>query len=173
MKRLILVIGLVCACGPAAALATPTPGTPVPTITTQSPTASPAPTASPIAKLKIGEAVDLGGVRITVQTAEESAVPPYYPTAKPGMGFVSVVLRYDNGISGPIQLFYEPWQMVGTDGVRRTTALPLRNDKLVAGSVVPSGGFLVGSLTFEAPSGPLDLYYTNPTTSRQVIWTIR
>ncbi len=88
-----------------------------------------------------------GNVRITVQAPEGSAVPPYFPTAKPGLSFVSVVIRYDNGLPGNIQLFYEPWQMVGSDGVRHTAALPLRNDKLIAGSVVLTGGFLVGSLT--------------------------
>jgi hypothetical protein len=70
-----------------------------------------------------------------VQAAEESAVSKYNPTAKPGMGFVSVVLRYDNGrTDSAIQLFWEPWQMVGTDGVRRTASIyTSRNDTLVAG----------------------------------------
>ena len=141
------------------------------------PTPSPSPTA---ARLRVGESTTVndpkGQVRVTVQSAVDSPIPVGFPTAGPGLSYFSVIVRFDNGLPNAIQVTRGPWQIAGTDGVRRmATELPLRDDILIgAGRVIPSNGFLVASLTFEVPPGPLELYYNSPNNpSGVVVWTIR
>jgi hypothetical protein len=137
------------------------------------------PTATPTPKLKIGESAgfpsagETGQVKIAVLALDEQSKNGFV-TPKPGMSYVSVVVRYDNGLSTPIQVSDFPWQLASADGVRHMSTIAARNDPLRPGSVVVSNGFLVGSLTFEAPPGALELYYVQPgAAGRIAIWAVR
>jgi hypothetical protein len=177
---LLLLIALTACSGPISqATPVPTPTLTAPPTVPPSLTRTPPPSPTSAPKLKIGESAgfpspgDTGEVRVTVLALDETTRTSFI-TPAPGRSHVSVVVRYDNGLNVPIQVSEFPWQLASADGVRHRSTIPARNDALQSGSVVVPGGFLVGSLTFEAPPGPLDLYYVQPgTTGRVAIWAVR
>lgn len=166
-----------CTSAPTAAptpTATPTPAV---TISTAPPT-TPAPTPQPIAKLRLGETATIavpseGTVRLTVQSAEESTRRSFLGTPPPGTTQVTVIIRVDNGLTGPITASEAPWEMGSADGVRHYSTSAGRTDTLHSSPVI-AGSFLVGSITFEVPAGPLDLYYTQSGAPFNIfVWQVR
>lgn len=139
---------------------TPPPTAPPPSLTVPpttpapaSPAATTAATATPRRAFKIGEAVGYqDGWRLTVLKIEETAAGQFF-TPKPGMRYVSVIVRFDNGGSKPVSANPFFFKLQDTTGVRRDiTFLSTRDDRLSATRVAP-GAFVVGSVTFEAPVG--------------------
>jgi len=181
MRYLIAIALLASGCSAPISQATPIPTSTItaPPTALASPSPTAVPTATPSSKLKLGESAgfaiagDTGEVKITVVALDDQSKNGFV-TPKPGMSYVSVVLRYDNGLSTPIQVSEFPWQLASADGVRHSTTLAARSDSLKSGSVVVPNGFLVGSITFEAPPGALDLYYVQQGgASRIAIWAVR
>lgn len=153
--------------------------TPMPTPSaTLTPLPTPlAPVTPTVRRLRVGESTMIalpgmgGSVKLTVESAEDHGAPP---PVRPGMTLVSVVIRYENNLVGEmIQVTQSPWQMASADGVRRTPTFPGRRDPLQH-SVIPAGEFVVGSLSFEVPPGPLQLVYTQPSApGNLVFWQVR
>lgn len=118
------------------------------------PVAPPTPSPSPAAIiLKAGANVAYtDGWKITLLRSESQS-PSTYSTPKPGMQFVAVIVRYDNGTAKQASFNEFDWAMQDSSGVRRIAAFFLgRNDDLNSGQLAP-GSFVQGSIVFEAPVG--------------------
>lgn len=147
---------------PAATTLAPTTASPLPAAAaprTPAPVVTPSPTPPPATPTtrttyRIGEGATFAdGWRATVLRLEEQPAGTYTKPS-PGMRFVAVILRFDNGSTQSVSLspFLE-LKLQDSAGVRRTPRLfSYRNDALSSGRVAP-GSFVSGSVTFEAPIG--------------------
>jgi hypothetical protein len=146
---------------------------------TQAPvTTTPRPaTATPEAtfRAKIGAAATYSdGWKVSVLTWGEQPASRL-TTPKPGARFVFVTVRYDNGTAKESSFNPYDWKLQDAAGVRRQSAFFVgdRGDALSSGSVAP-GGFVSGSIVFEAPVGDvrLEMVYDIPFQYRVATWEL-
>jgi len=126
------------------------PGQPVPTTAVPSVRATPAPRTV----YKIGEAIAYqDGWKLTVMKSEDSTPTSNFFTPKPGMRYVAVYVRHDNGSPKPISSNPFFFKLQDSTGVRHDPAIfGSQDDKLGSGEVAV-GSFVVGSIVFEVPAG--------------------
>jgi hypothetical protein len=128
-----------------------------PTIT---PTTAGTPVAAPSGSATVGR---IGaqirypdGWTLVVQRLEEQPTPSPWPafaaTPGPGMRLVVVTVRFDNAASSPNTPEPSDFKMQDSNGVRRSPfrLSPERSDVLKDNELGP-GGFVVGTIVFEAP----------------------
>jgi len=123
---------------------------------TAAPTQPPA-TATPRRAFKIGDPVAFtDGWRLTVMKIEDQAAERFF-TPKPGMHYVAITVRHDNGSPKEVSFNTFYFKVQDSNGVRRDGSIfGTRDDSLKSGQLAP-GGFVVGSLTFEVPVGDKQL----------------
>lgn len=134
-----------------AAPAAPTTPTPAPVLPPQ-PTPTPSPTVGTYSPVTYSD-----GWRLTLVRVEEQA-PTSYDLPRPGMRFVAVFVRFDNGTLTVRRYGTFDFRLRDGRGVRHSPQIFFfgRNDLLVSGELAP-GGFVAGSLVFEVPVGDLAL----------------
>lgn len=152
-RALVLILGLVAACGPTPVANSPGQSVPV----TATPAASASASAAP-RSFKVGEAIAYkDGWRLTVMKSEDSAPLSNFFTPKPGNRYVAVFVRHDNGSPKPVSANPFFFKLQDSAGIRHDPALfASRDDKLGSGEIAP-GAFVVGTIVFEAPTGDTKL----------------
>lgn len=117
---------------------------------------SPAPTPTPgpgaiIAKVGTPVTYTDGWQLTVVRTEADVASRLQFP--KPGMEFLAVIVRYQNGTSEEQSFRTYHWEVQDSAGVRRGPTFFLgRADDLGSGDLAP-GGHVQGSVIFEVPEG--------------------
>lgn len=116
-------------------------------------TAAPTPTPTPRSAFKIGETVTYqDGWKVTVTKFEEQPAARF-SSPKPGMRFVAVILKFENGSTKPVSPNPFYFKLQDGAGVRRTASFFTdRGDSLSSSELAP-GAMVAGSLVFEAPVG--------------------
>jgi len=128
-----------------------------PVAATSAPPVTPAPVATPTPSAivaRLGTFVTYtDGWRIEVLRTEPQA-PAQYSTPKPGLQYLAVIVRYDNGTAAQQSFNPYDWKLQDSTGVRRDVAFFLgdRADTLHSGQLAP-GAFVQGSIVFEMPVG--------------------
>lgn len=120
-------------------------------------TAAPTPTPTPRSAFKVGETVTYqDGWKVTVTKFEEQS-PARFSTPKPGMRFVAVILKFENGSTKPVSPNPFYFKLQDGTGVRRSASFFTdRSDSLSSSELAP-GAMVVGSMVFEAPVGDAKL----------------
>ena len=87
----------------------------------------------------------------------EEQSPGRFSTPKPGLRFIAVTMRFENGSSKEVSYTPFYFKLADASGVRRDSEfLTERSDELGSGRVSP-GANVMGSIVFSAPVGDMKL----------------
>ncbi len=186
----MLVYGLIVACGsgaPAATITSPTsaPGTATSApnaVSTAAPVATTAPeaTAAPAAPTiaKLGDRVDYQGVAMTVAKAERTTQIGKYQKAQDGREFIVVDVLFENVSAEKTQADYNPFyfKVKDVDGYEFNATLDMGPNSLKSGNL-DKGGKARGTVVFDVAKGAkgLVMSFQNATMTLQqttLQWTL-